>query len=119
MGKVVQHQAQPVNLSFNPPLNRKRELEEIGVEISRVNLKRLLSCRGSGLTGRRWLGGQGTGNDRFALRVHTVAKSVESEAVRTGGAGFHQTRCEVGYVVNPCGSTPVQDCRARLGSRFR
>jgi len=34
VGKAVQHQAQPVNLSFNPPLNRKRQLEEIGVEIS-------------------------------------------------------------------------------------
>lgn len=38
--KAVQHPAQPVNLSFNPPLNRKRQLEEIGIEIPRVNLKR-------------------------------------------------------------------------------
>jgi hypothetical protein len=77
------------------------------------------SYRGSGSTGRRWLGGQGAGNDRFPLRVHAVAKRVESEAVRTGGAGFHQTRCEIGYVINPCSSTPIQDRRPRLGSGLR
>jgi hypothetical protein len=39
VGKAVQHQAQPVDLSLNPPLNRKRQFEETGIEIPRVNLK--------------------------------------------------------------------------------
>jgi hypothetical protein len=51
--------------------------------------------------------------------VHTVAKRVEGEAVRTGGAGFHQTLCEIGYVINPRSSTPIQDRRPRLGSGLR
>jgi hypothetical protein len=39
--------------------------------------------------------------------------------VLTGTPRLDETLCEVGYVTNPCRSTPVQDRWPRLGSRFR
>lgn len=76
-------------------------------------------ARGSASTARRYLGGQGASNDRFALGVDTVAKGVERETVRTGCIGFDQAVCEVGDIVNPLGATVGQDVRSRLRSRLR
>ena len=63
--------------------------------------------------------GQRASDDSFALRVRTVAKSVESKTVRAGRVGFHQALCEVSYLANPGGSAVVVDRWSRLGSGLR
>jgi hypothetical protein len=63
--------------------------------------------------------GQRASDDGFALRVHTVEKSVECEAVRAGCVGFHQALCELSYLVNPGGSAILPDRRSRFGSGLR
>lgn len=68
---------------------------------------------------RRSLLGQRASDDRFALRMHTVAKSVESEPVRTRCVGFHQTVCEFSYLANSGSLTVLTDYSSRLGSGVR
>jgi hypothetical protein len=77
-----------------------------------------LGCWGRS-TVRRTIRRQRAANNHLALRVFTVAKGVESEAVRTGRAGFHQILGEVGYIADPHSPTAVRDLRPRLRSRRR
>jgi hypothetical protein len=63
--------------------------------------------------------GQRASDDAFALRMHTVAISVERETVRTERIGFYLTLCEVACFANPDGSAVVAEHRSRFGSRLR
>jgi hypothetical protein len=62
---------------------------------------------------------QRAGDDGFAIWVRTVEKSAESESVRTGCVGSHETLREFSYVANPGCSAVVADRRSPLGSGLR
>ena len=73
----------------------------------------------SGSTARRRIGGERPGNNRFALRMHTVVKGARHETVWTGFAGFDEAGCEVGGITNASGATAGRDRRLRWRSGLR